>query len=162
MKTECFFVECARYSRDLQVTTEVDKDEAEARQEESDSSDDDDDDEDEDPSESMFNDHSSDSTVDVGCDSDEEMEGKEEDRGKSDRLVLGRDQASHTADGEGRGGDRGGAGAGAGAESVNISGGEKKGPRSKRCERLEERVIRAVAQCQACLYGVALVPCAVS
>lgn len=146
----------------------MEKDEAEARQAESSSSsssdvEDEDEDEDEDPSESMFNDHSSDNTIDVGGGSDEEMNSEEEDGGKSGRLAIERDQVSQTgeaADGEGRDRDRGGAGAG--AEGVSISGGEKKGPGSKRCERLEERVIRAVAQCQACLYGVALVPCAVS
>ncbi|CAB1111580.1 unnamed protein product [Ectocarpus sp. CCAP 1310/34] len=49
------------------------------------------------------------------------------------------------------------------AESASGGAGGSSGngrrPPSKRVERLGERVIRALSQCQACLYDVAMVPC---
>ncbi|CAM9884029.1 unnamed protein product, partial [Ectocarpus sp. 12 AP-2014] len=39
------------------------------------------------------------------------------------------------------------------------SSGKGRRPPSKRVERLRERVLRALSQCQACLYDVAMVPC---
>lgn len=48
--------------------------------------------------------------------------------------------------------------------SGGAGGSSSKGRRrpSKRAERLGERVLRAVSQCQACLYDVAMVTCEVS
>lgn len=44
----------------------------------------------------------------------------------------------------------------------SVSGGGGRRPEQNRSERLGERVIRATAQCQACLYDIAMLPCAVS
>lgn len=65
----------------------------------------------------------------------------------------------------GAGGAAGSAGAGvagSGGGDVALSGGNKGRPKRKRTERLGERVLRAVSQCQACLYDIAMITCAVS
>lgn len=47
------------------------------------------------------------------------------------------------------------------AAAVAVAGGERQTSRRKRAETLGERVLNATAQCQACLYDIAMVPCKV-
>lgn len=64
--------------------------------------------------------------------------------------------------GDGGGGGGGGSVAASSVVDVTYSGGKKRRVKRKRTERLGERVLRAVAQCQACLYDIAMIACAVS
>lgn len=46
--------------------------------------------------------------------------------------------------------------------SIASGVGERESSKPKRVGRLRERIMSAVAQCQACLYDIAVVPCTVS
>lgn len=78
-------------------------------------------------------------------------------------VVGGGNGGGGVDDGVGGAGGAGGAGvAGSSGGDVACSGGNKRRPKRKRTERLGERVLRAVSQCQACLYDIAMITCAVS